>query len=69
MMSGTSPPFSAITKHPTNVRATAPKGGEKQVQHEASPVFQEAAGMKKNLRREEMCFQHSAERSNIGTGT
>ena len=68
-MSGTSPPFSAITKHPTNMQVTAPKGGEKQVQHKASPVFQEAADMKNNSSRKEMCFQHYAERGDIGTGT
>ena len=68
-MSGTSPPFSATTMYRTNMPVTAPKGGEKQVQHEARPVFQEAAGMKVNSRRKEMYFEHSAERSDIGTRT
>ena len=56
MMSGTSPPFSATTKHPTNMPVTAPKGGEEQVQHEASRVFQEAAGKESEFKEERDVF-------------
>ena len=37
----------------------APKGGEEQVQHEASPVFQEATGMESEFKEERDVFSAS----------